>query len=222
MSNLDKVAEIWRDVDEAYVRIGGGLSKADFLRKLLGNGNFDDVRNLLGKLSKDVLDGEDSVEFSSLQKVLLSMENLYDQIPDDLESINSFVLSSLSAKPVVRDFEKFLSLVSVAQPVRAKRIDFGLSESGMDVVDKSGASVLEKAGKDFVVFKNRSDIASFESDGSEFHSFILKNLGEGSQKFSLVFVKDESLLENKSVVEDGEKKYLTFCGVSADLFVFGG
>ncbi len=63
MRNLDKVWNIWIDLDASYKKGNYKESKVNFLKKLVSNGNSKEILALLAKIATDIQNAADNKKY---------------------------------------------------------------------------------------------------------------------------------------------------------------
>ena len=223
MTNLDKVASIWSDLESSYSSSGGNLSRSEFLRKYLVNGDSQAINSLLTTISADIVDESTSVKFSSLQKILLSLSNNYKYIPDEIPNLNSFVLAYISSEQSDKDFDSLLDMITFAQLLPAKKVPFSISTFGVDTVEVVGdyaiTTQVEGRSNDVFIVKASTDLTSFESDGSVFQDKIKKFIGSKKLSTPLIFINDIKSLSNKNYSPSQHGYTLSNNGVKSEVIM---
>ncbi len=129
MRNLDKVWNIWIDLDASYKKGNYKESKVNFLKKLVSNGNSKEILALLAKIATDIQNAADNKKYKYIQESMLAIINNYDFLPDNIDSLNTYVISLLQGKIKKRNnltFDEFLATILPYAPLELKEVDFSL------------------------------------------------------------------------------------------------
>lgn len=124
MSNFSKVNAVWSDLNVAYLCSGNGMTKIDFVKRLLmydrGEAAF---RNLINKVSEGD-DTASSEEVNSLVQKLQLARKKVAELDDANEQLNDFnQLFTSSLKPVRQSFYDFtansrVDVISLSEQVK--------------------------------------------------------------------------------------------------------
>jgi len=219
MRNLDKVWNIWIDLDASYKKGNYKESKVNFLKKLVSNGNSKEILALLAKIATDIQNAADNKKYKYIQESMLAIINNYDFLPDNIDSLNTYVISLLQWKIKKRNnltFDEFLATILPYAPLELKEVDFSMSNVGGEfITDKEVHKV--KLCSEFALIAPRwmkNNVNSVTPSGS-FGKKALETLKcwELEKPYPIVLVDERANLSNKIV----EKKNGELCMICGDV-----
>ena len=95
MTSFEKVNKVWCDLEEAYVKRNNGLSRMDFLKKILMYDSGEAaIRNLVKKVSDDRGDATDSDVEELVTKLQIAMTKIKENPNYQIDDLNLFISES--------------------------------------------------------------------------------------------------------------------------------
>ena len=99
MTSFEKVNKVWCDLEEAYVKRNNGLSRMDFLKKILMYDSGEAaIRNLVKKVSDDRGDATDSDVEELVTKLQIAMTKIKENPNYQIDDLNLFISEKSEAK----------------------------------------------------------------------------------------------------------------------------
>ena len=99
MTSFEKVNKVWCDLEEAYVKRNNGLSRMDFLKKILMYDSGEAaIRNLVKKVSDDRGDATDSDVEELVTKLQIAMKKIKENPNYQIDDLNLFISEKSEAK----------------------------------------------------------------------------------------------------------------------------
>ena len=92
MTNLEKVYTVWTNLEKTYAKKGGGKSRLDFLKQLLGysaEDNSDNVEDLKVMMKKDFVENDDSIKKLQLVEAILKAAGLLVRLYADNKKVDT-------------------------------------------------------------------------------------------------------------------------------------
>lgn len=111
-TSFERVNDVWSDLDTFYAKSGNGVSKLDFVKRLLmvskGEAAF---RNLISKISEDCSEVQKADSQALIQKLQIAMESVkrLDELNQELIKFDDLFVDQTNASSVSLD------MFSVAQ-----------------------------------------------------------------------------------------------------------
>ncbi len=208
---------MWADLDSSYEKGNYRENKTVFLKKLVSNGNVKEVLALLAKIASDIQSAEDNKKYKYVQKSMLAVINSYDFLPNNIDSLNTYILSLLKGnikKKSDLTFEEFLVTVLPYTALDLKQVDFSLSNVGGEfITDKEVHKVKLCSESALIVPKwMKNNINSIIPNGrfGERALEVLKCLSL-EVPYPIILVDKKIDLSSKVLAKKNDKLYL-LCG----------
>lgn len=216
MRNLDKVWNIWVDLDVSYKRVNYKQNKIEFLKKLVSNGDINEVSALLAKIATDIQSFEDNKKYKYIQESMLAVLNYYDFLPENIDSLNTYIVSLQKGNIRKNNmtFEEFLTIIFPYSALEIKQIDFSLSNVGCEFISSKEVHKVNLCSENALIVTRwmKNDISSITPFG-DFGKRALSVLKseKAEESYPVVLVNEEIDLSNK-IIEKREGELYIVCG----------
>lgn len=218
MRNLDKVWDIWENLDFSFSKQSKG--KREFLLSLISAGDKDKVLSLLAKIANDISCAEDNKIFAAIQSSMLALINGIDQIDDKIGSIDLFIRKLKGEEKAAQslDFDQFIELVAIGKPYNSFSADFEVSPVGMELITADSIHKVKFASNSAVMIP--AWVQSIDSLGltdSQFHKKVTDSLQSEDnlkKKKPYLFLDKNNLSTDKTLHYEGTSCFLD-CGNSS-------
>lgn len=174
MRNLDKVWDKWQDLDATYAKTS--VTKKEFLCTLVASGARDKVNAILAKIANDIVSAEDNKKFSVIQAGMLALLNNYNNLADDISSINGYIreLTGIEPSKKTLSFDALIDLISVGRPYVVPAVEFDISPVGMELITASSIHKVKLVSCSAVMIPAwLRDLEQLDLSDSDFHKRVI-------------------------------------------------